>query len=89
LARDTHVRLVGLVYKDKAADARAFLDEYGNPFERIGLDTDGRAGIWWGISKVPESFGVDAHGVIRGRFGPLSDEYLNDAVLPAIRAAQK
>jgi len=89
LARDNHVRLVGLVYKDKAADARAFLDEYGNPFERIGLDTDGRAGIWWGISKVPESFVVDAHGVIRGRFGPLNDEYLNDAVLPAIRAAQK
>lgn len=89
LAQAQHVRLVGLVYKDKPDAARAFLDEYGNPFERIGLDADGRAGIWWGISKVPESFVIDAKGVIRGRFGPLNEEYLNTVVLPAIRDAGK
>ncbi len=89
MARENHVRLVGLVYKDKPEAARAFLDEYGNPFERIGLDADGRAGIWWGISKVPETFLVDAQGVIRGRFGPLSEADANNAVLPAIRAIQK
>lgn len=89
LARENHIRLIGLVYKDKPDAARAFLDDYGNPFARIGLDTDGRAGIWWGISKVPETFLIDAHGVIRGRFGPLNEQDVNDTVLPAIRAVQK
>lgn len=89
LARENHVRLIGLVYKDQADAARGFLDEYGNPFERIGLDADGRAGIWWGISKVPESFLIDAHGVIRGRFGPMDDAMLSGQVLPAIRAIRK
>lgn len=89
LARAHHVRLIGLVYKDKADAARAFLDEYGDPFERIGLDADGRAGIWWGISKVPETFLIDAQGVIRARFGPLSEDDLSSTVLPAIRALQK
>jgi cytochrome c biogenesis protein CcmG/thiol:disulfide interchange protein DsbE len=89
LARAHQVRLIGLVYKDKPEAARAFLDEYGNPFERLGLDADGRAGIWWGISKVPESFLIDTHGVIRGRFGPMDEAMLNDQVLPAIRALQR
>ncbi len=87
LAQAHHVRLIGLVYKDKPEAARAFLDEYGNPFERIGLDADGRAGIEWGISKVPESFVVDARGVIRGRFGPLDPDTLEQVLLPTIRAA--
>jgi len=89
LAHQHHVRLVGLVYKDKPDTARAFLDDYGNPFERIGLDADGRAGIWWGISKVPETFLIDADGVIRARFGPLGADDVDAKVLPAIRAVQK
>ena len=89
LAREHGVRMIGLVYKDKPDAARAFLDEYGNPFERVGLDADGRAGIWWGISKVPESFLIDTHGVIRGRFGPMDAAMLNQQVLPAIRALKK
>src|SRR6185369_2063562 len=89
LARAHHVRLIGLVYKDKPEAARAFLDDYGDPFERIGLDADGRAGIWWGISKVPETFLIDRQGVIRGRFGPMDEAMMNEQVLPAIRAVQK
>jgi cytochrome c biogenesis protein CcmG/thiol:disulfide interchange protein DsbE len=87
LAHARGVRLIGIVYKDKPAAARAFLDEVGNPYERIGLDADGRAGIEWGITGVPETFIVDSHGVIRGRFGPLTPDSLVLDILPALRAA--
>lgn len=87
LARARGVHLFGLVYKDKPQAARAFLDEYGNPYERIGLDADGRAGIEWGIYKVPETFVIDGHGVIRGRFGPLTPDSLVLDILPAVAAA--
>lgn len=87
LARARGVHLVGIVYKDKPEAARAFLDEVGNPFDRIGLDADGRAGIEWGITGVPETFVVDGHGVVRARFGPLSPDNLVLDLLPAIASA--
>ncbi|MEI9997112.1 MAG: DsbE family thiol:disulfide interchange protein [Rhizomicrobium sp.] len=87
LARARGVRLIGIAYKDTPQAARAFLDEYGDPYERIGLDAAGAAGIEWGISGVPESFVVDSHGVVRGRFGPLTPDGLILDVLPAIAAA--
>lgn len=87
LARARGVRLIGIAYKDKPRAARAFLDDVGNPYERIGLDADGRAGIEWGISGVPETFVIDGHGTIRGRFGPLSPDNLVTDLLPAIARA--
>ncbi|HEY0300187.1 MAG TPA: DsbE family thiol:disulfide interchange protein [Rhizomicrobium sp.] len=89
LARARGVRLIGIAYKDTPQGARAFLDEYGDPFARIGLDADGRAGIEWGISGVPETFVVDAHGIVRGRFGPIGPDTLAGDLLPAIAAASR
>jgi cytochrome c biogenesis protein CcmG/thiol:disulfide interchange protein DsbE len=87
LARARGVRLIGIVYKDKPDAARAFLADVGDPYERIGFDASGRAGIEWGISGVPETFVVDAHGIIRGRFGPLTPDNLVSDLLPAIARA--
>ncbi|HUO90777.1 MAG TPA: DsbE family thiol:disulfide interchange protein [Rhizomicrobium sp.] len=89
LARIRGVRMIGLVYKDKPEAARAFLSEYGNPFERIGLDAEGRAAIDWGISKVPETYVIDGRGIVRGRFGPLTPDSLVLDVLPAIAIAAR
>ena len=80
--------LYGLVYKDTPAKARAFLTDVGNPFARIGLDADGRAGIEWGVYGVPETFIVDGKGIVRERFvGPITEESLANDVLPAIARA--
>lgn len=87
LASARGVRLIGIAYKDKPEAARAFLDETGNPFERIGLDADGRAFIDWGASGVPETFVLDSHGIVRGRFGPLTPDSMVTDLLPAIWAA--
>jgi len=87
LARARGVRLIGIAYKDKPEAARAFLAQYGNPFETVALDSDGRAGIDWGISGVPESFVIDSHGIVRGHFGPLTQDGLVLDLLPAIARA--
>lgn len=66
------VRLFGINYKDKPEDARAWLEEMGNPYERIGADLDGRAGIEWGISGVPETFIIAGDGTVLYRYvGPV------------------
>ena len=66
------VRLFGINYKDKPEDARAWLESLGNPYERIGSDLNGRAGIEWGISGVPETFIVAGEGTVLYRYvGPV------------------
>jgi len=83
------VALYGLVYKDTPEKARAFLKDVGNPFSRIGLDKSGEAGIEWGVYGVPETFVVDADGIIRLRYaGPLTPDVLSGQILPAIERAR-
>jgi len=90
LQKDGRVRLVGINYKDVPANAVRFLDELGNPYAAIGVDTTGRAAIDWGVYGVPETFVVDADGIIRYKhIGPIDAAGLEATVLPAIDAALK
>ncbi|HJS44775.1 MAG TPA: DsbE family thiol:disulfide interchange protein [Rhizomicrobium sp.] len=83
------VAVYGLAQKDKPAATRAFLDEVGNPFDRIARDDDGRASIEWGVYGVPETYVVDGKGIIRLKFvGQLTEDVLAQQVVPAIKAAQ-
>ncbi|HHO58900.1 MAG TPA: DsbE family thiol:disulfide interchange protein [Thiotrichales bacterium] len=67
------VRIIGLNYKDEAADAKAWLNRLGNPYEAIATDTDGRVAIDWGVYGAPETFLIDQNGIIRHKvIGPLS-----------------
>lgn len=66
LARDG-VPILGLNYKDKTADALQWLTQWGNPYELIIQDSDGRAGIDLGVYGAPETFIIDKQGKIRYR----------------------
>jgi cytochrome c biogenesis protein CcmG/thiol:disulfide interchange protein DsbE len=86
LAQEHGVPVIGLNWKDKPEDARAFLNELGDPYERIGSDPSGRAGIDWGVYGVPETYVLDAQGRIRYRHvGPLSEEDIDGVILPVLR----
>lgn len=89
LKERTGVRLFGINQKDAPENARAFLDELGNPYDAIGADANGRVSIDWGVYGVPETFVVDAAGIIRFKHvGPLSPATLANEVIPAIEAAR-
>ena len=90
LGRARGVQLYGLVWKDTRAKARAFLDDVGNPYARIGFDGEGTAGIQWGVYGVPETYIIDRHGVIRERYvGPITPDSLVLDILPAIAVASR
>ena len=83
-------KLVGINYKNKAAEARPFLKQLGLPFEAIGADLKGGVGIDFGVVGVPETFLVDGKGVIRYKFiGPISRKAMVDDLLPKIREIAK
>jgi cytochrome c biogenesis protein CcmG/thiol:disulfide interchange protein DsbE len=73
------VTIVGVAYKDDPARTREFLDELGDPFAVRLTDRDGRAGIEFGVTGVPETYLVGADGVILAKHsGPLSQADADD-----------
>ena len=85
----TGVRLFGINQSDAPENARAFLAELGNPYDAVGADRDRRVSIDWGVYGVPETFVVDAEGVITFKHvGPLTPKAIEAELLPAIEAAR-
>ncbi len=83
------VRVIGMNYKDKTADAQRFLDRYGNPFAAIGVDERGRAAIDYGVAALPETFVLSGEGrVIYKHTGPIGPGDYDEKLLPAIEAAR-
>lgn len=71
--------IIGIAYKDKPADTQKFLSQYGNPYRRIGVDLDGKAGLDWAIYGVPESYLLAPDGrVLLRHAGPVDRALLED-----------
>lgn len=89
LAKRTDMRVVGVNNKDDPANAREFLNTMGNPFVAIGADPTGRTTIDFGTYGVPESFLIDAQGIIRFKvIGGLTAEMVNDELPKQIEQAK-
>jgi cytochrome c biogenesis protein CcmG/thiol:disulfide interchange protein DsbE len=88
LAEDTRFDIVGLNYKDKAPEAAAFLAVLGNPYDAVGVDDAGRAGIDWGVYGVPETFLVGRDGtVLYKQIGPIITEAAANTLMAEIEKA--
>jgi len=88
LAKDSRFRLVGINYKDQTENARRFLGAKGNPFAAIGVDSNGRTAIDWGVYGVPESFLVRGDGTIAYKLvGGVTAESLAGKLEPEIKKA--
>ncbi len=85
-AETRRVRVVGYNWKDEPADALRWLAQFGNPYWVVLSDVEGRAAIDWGIYGAPETFLVDADGIIRWKHvGPLDDGVIADELEPLLR----
>ncbi len=82
--------LVGLNYKDQDKEGQKWLARFGNPYDVVLADQDGRIGIDFGIYGVPESFLIDKAGIIRYKHvGPLTPRVLHHQLLPLIHQLQR
>ena len=59
------VEIIGIAIRDKPADVANFLAKNGNPYTRIGSDRISEVQLAIGSSGVPETFVIDAKGIIR------------------------
>ncbi|MET0272174.1 MAG: DsbE family thiol:disulfide interchange protein [Phenylobacterium sp.] len=66
------IRIVGVAYKDAPQNTQAFIGRLGDPFAERLVDRDGRAGVEFGVTGVPETYLVGRDGVIIAKHtGPL------------------
>jgi cytochrome c biogenesis protein CcmG, thiol:disulfide interchange protein DsbE len=90
VAKKLQVPLYGINQKDSASDAANFLKSLGNPFEKIGADSTGRASIDWGVYGVPETYVIDGKGRIAYKYiGPLTEQAIETELRPAVEKARK
>lgn len=85
LSASGKLRVVGLNYRDAPEDALRWLEQFGNPYDLILADQNGRVAIDFGVYAAPESFLVDADGVIRFKqIGALTPEIIEREILPRL-----
>jgi cytochrome c biogenesis protein CcmG/thiol:disulfide interchange protein DsbE len=78
-ARAGELSIVGLVFEDSADAARGFLARYGDGGWPDLDDPSGEIAIDLGVTGPPETFFVDAAGIVRYRHvGPLNERVLGE-----------
>jgi cytochrome c biogenesis protein CcmG/thiol:disulfide interchange protein DsbE len=83
LRKSGRIHVVGYNYKDSPEEARRWLESFGNPYDVIIADEEGRVALDFGIYGAPESYLVDAQGMIRWKHvGPITDDVLRNEMEP-------
>lgn len=77
------VVIYGVNYKDDRAAARRWLHTEVNPYQLNLEDATGTLGLDLGVYGAPETFFIDAHGIIRDKYvGIINQEIWNEKLAP-------
>lgn len=89
LAKEFNVEIIGMDYKDKPEDVSNWLARHGSPYRKVVMDEQGTAGLDWGVYGVPETFVLDAAGVIvYKQIGPMTEEAWRTKIAPLMAGAK-
>ncbi|MGB0358949.1 MAG: DsbE family thiol:disulfide interchange protein [Litorivicinaceae bacterium] len=81
--------VVGLNYKDTETAAKNWLQKLGDPYALQIFDPTGRLGLDLGVAGAPETFLVDANGVIQLRIqGEVNDRVFAQKIQPMLETIQ-
>ncbi len=87
LSEEYGVEIVGINYRDDMDMARSWLESYSNPYVFNIVDESGTLGIDLGVYGAPETFLVDAHGIVRFRqVGEITMEVWEREISPVFKS---
>ena len=70
------VQFLGVVFQDEEQKILSFLQQRGSGYPTV-VDDKGKTAIAYGVGGVPETFFLDANGVIRAKYsGPMDADTL-------------
>ncbi|MEQ8508971.1 MAG: DsbE family thiol:disulfide interchange protein [Rhodospirillaceae bacterium] len=79
------VPIHGIAWRDDPQASLKWLGRHGDPYSRIGQDPISEAAIAFGVTGAPETFVVDANGIIRYKHtGPISPDDWSNTIQPLI-----
>ncbi len=79
------VRIHAFNYRDQRQNAERYLEIFGDPFAQIAYDPRADAGMEWGVYATPETYVLDAEGIIRHKhIGPVNADVVREDILPLI-----
>ena len=85
LSREQSIPIYGVDWRDKPGDGKAWLDRFGDPYARVGVDGDSVLAINLGVTGAPETFIVDSSGQIRYKhIGPITDDVWDEVIEPVL-----
>jgi cytochrome c biogenesis protein CcmG/thiol:disulfide interchange protein DsbE len=80
-----NVQFLGVVFQDEESKILGFLQQRGSSYPTV-VDEGGKTAIAYGVGGVPETFFVDAKGVIVAKFtGPMSTEDIETNLRKVLR----
>ena len=89
-AETKRMRVVGYNWKDGKEDALRWLEQFGNPFYVVLAAPEGLYALDWGVAGAPETFVVDAEGIVRWKYtGPLTDEVVATQLMPLVEQLER
>ena len=81
--------IIGIAWKNKPDEARAWLKKLGDPFRYAGVDPEGKLSLDWGLSGVPETYLVDGDGIVRLHYRrAINERDVTESILPLLRGAK-
>ncbi len=79
------IPIIGLNYKDRPLEARRWLRDWGDPYLLTAVDQEGSEALDWGVYGVPETFVIDANGVVQYKHvGPITEEVIAEQIKPLL-----
>ena len=82
LSKNQSVKLIGLNYRDKLDNAKNFINEFGNPYSQIIIDSNGTLSVEFGAYGVPETFIIGKNKKIIKKFiGPINNDIVEEIKL--------
>ena len=77
--------LLGFNHKDPTSDAKKYLEEDGNPYDFVGVDSDGLIALEFGVFGLPETYLINEDGKIIYKFmGPITKDILKNEIEPLL-----
>ena len=87
LQRTGAIPIYGLNWRDTRPEALSWIRQLGDPYEFSAFDEDGRVGIDWGVYGAPETFLINADGIVLHKhLGPLTRGAWQSDFVPLIEA---
>ena len=77
--------LLGFNHKDPTSDAKKYLEDDGNPYDFVGVDSDGLIALEFGVFGLPETYLINEDGkIIYKLMGPITKDILKNEIEPLL-----